>query len=481
MASGLLQIVTALLGIVGSTLVVPVITAIACSEYSVIPSFLIPMAASGILYILVNLVFFRKKKINLSIRSTFVIVASAWFFTSLFGAVPFRISGCIPSFTDALFESVSGFTTTGATILSEIEKLPRSMNLWRCMTHWLGGMGIVALTVALLPLLGVGGFQLIKAETTGPEKSKITAKITTTAKVLWLIYVVLTVLQTVLLMLCGMDFIDALCHAFATLGTGGFSTRNLSIGSFNSVPVDIICTVFMFLAGINFSLFYFAVTGKLAEIRENSELKAYSAVVAVSIAAVTVFLLPVYHSFGTALRYAAFQVVSIITTTGFGTADYTLWPSAAQFFIFMLFFTGACSGSTGGGIKIIRWVVLFKQVNNETKRMLHPHGIFNIRLNSRPGRNDIVFNVAAFFTVYLALVFVTTLAGCAANLDVFTSFTASLSMVGNIGPAFGKLGPSFNYSLLPAALKWWYSFAMLAGRLELYTMLFFFIPSYWKK
>ena len=245
-------------------------------------------------------------------------------------------------------------------------------------------------------------------------------------------------------MLCGMDFIDALCHAFATLGTGGFSTRNSSIGSFNSVPVDIICTVFMFLAGINFSLFYFAVTGKLAEIRENSELKAYSAVVVVSIAAVTVFLLPVYHSFGTALRYAAFQVVSIITTTGFGTADYTLWPSAAQFFIFMLFFTGACSGSTGGGIKIIRWVVLFKQVNNETKRMLHPHGIFNIRLNSRPGRNDIVFNVAAFFTVYLALVFVTTLAGCAANLDVFTSFTASLSMVGNIGPAFGKLGPSFN-------------------------------------
>lgn len=481
MIVNLIRIVSALLGIVGFTLIVPLVTAVACKEFSVILSFAVPMLASWLLFFLTNIVLFRKKKVNLSIRATFLIVAAAWIFTSLFGAIPFVASGCIPSFTDAFFESVSGFSTTGATILSEIESLPRSINLWRCMTHWLGGMGIVALTVALLPLLGVGGFQLIKAETTGPEKSKITSKITTTAKVLWLIYMVLTLLQTVILMFCGMDFIDALSHSFATLGTGGFSTRNASVGSYGSVSIDIVCTVFMFLAGINFSLFYFAVTRKYTEIRENSELKAYTAVVFICIAVVTFFLLPVYGSFGTALRYSAFQVVSIITTTGFATADYTFWPPAAQFFILLLFFIGACSGSTGGGIKIIRWVVLFKQTGNEMKRMLHPHGVFSIRLNNRPARSDIIFNVTAFFTVYLILVFVTVFAGCAAHLEIFTSFSAALSMVGNVGPAFGQLGPAFNYGFLPSALKWWYCFAMIAGRLELYTLILFFIPSYWKK
>lgn len=480
MVVNILRIISSLLGIVGVTLIVPLMTAVFCDEKNLIPFYLFPMLLSIAFFIIVNLLF-RKHKIKLSIHSTFIIVAAAWIFTSLFGAIPFWTSGCIPSFTDSFFESVSGFTTTGATILSEIESLPRSMNLWRCMTHWLGGMGIVALTVALLPLLGVGGFQLIKAETTGPEKSKITSKITTTAKMLWLIYVVLTAIQTVLLMLCGMDFIDSLCHAFATLGTGGFSTRNASVGSYNSVSIDIICTIFMFLAGINFSLFYFAVTRKTDEIKENSELKAYVGIVLVSIIVISLCIRSVYGSFLSALRYSAFQTVSIITTTGFATADYTLWPYSAQFVIFMLFFIGACSGSTGGGIKVIRWVILFKQVNNETKRMLHPHGVFNIRLNNRPGRKDIVFNVTAFFTVYLALTFLTTFIGCFSGLDILSSFSGSLSMIGNIGPAFGKLGPSFNYGFIPSYLKWFYSFAMLAGRLELYTMIMFFLPSYWKK
>jgi len=421
----------------------------------------------------------RKRKIEFSIHSSFVFVALAWVCTSIFGAVPLMMSGCIPHPADAFFESVSGFTTTGATILSEVESLPRSINLWRCQTHWLGGMGIVALTVALFPILGIGGFQLIKAETTGPEKGKMTAKIANTAKALWLIYVVLTAVQTAALMIAGMDFIDALSHAFATLGTGGFSTRTASVGDFHSPAIDWICIVFMFIAAANFSLYFYAVTGKFREIAVNSEFRAYAGIFFVSVAVVAAAIVPLYgiHS----VRYAAFQVASIMSTTGFATADYTLWPVAAQFMLFVLFFIGGCSGSTAGGIKVIRWVIMGKQVTNETRRLLHPHGIFSIRLNGRVGRKDVVFNVAAFISMYLFFLFITTFIGCLGNLDLFTSFTGALSMLGNVGPAFGKLGPSCNYGFLPDFVKWWYSFAMLAGRLELYTMLIFFTPWYWKK
>ena len=296
----LLRIISILVGIVGITFSVPLFVAIFYSETQVISSFLIPMIASILFMLAVNIPL-RKKKIHLNIRMTFVIVASCWVFASLLGAIPLYFSGAIPNFVDALFESVSGFSTTGATILSQVENLPRSINLWRCQTHWLGGMGIVTLTVALLPLLGVGGFQLIKAETTGPEKGKVTARITTTAKVLWLIYLFFTILQTVLLMCFGMDFVDALSHAFATLGTGGFSTMNSSIGSYNSVAIEVICTIFMFLSGINFSLFYYAIIRQFTDIRKNSELKAYLGIVIFLLISVTLCIIPVYKNFGTAL------------------------------------------------------------------------------------------------------------------------------------------------------------------------------------
>ena len=476
----LVRIISVLLSIVGSTFLIPIGFAIAYNEYQVIPHFLIPMICSWLCTVVFLLVF-RKKKFTLKIKFTFVIVAIAWISTSLFGALPLFTSGYIPSFTDAFFESVSGFSTTGATILSEVENLPRSLNLYRCQTQWLGGMGIVALTVALLPLLGVGGFQLIKAETTGPEKGKLTPKITTTAKYLWLIYVIFTAVQTILLAIFGMDFIDAVAHAFSTLGTGGFSTKNNSIAFYDSVPIDVICTIFMFLAGINFTMYYFLVTKKFQDIKDNSELKAYCGIWTFCVIATTLCLLPTYKSFGTSLRFSAFQVSTIMTTTGFASADFTLWPLTAQFFILLLFFIGGCSGSTAGGIKVIRWVILNKQLNNETKKMLHPHGVFSIRLNNQPSRKDIVFTVAAFIFVYLVLVSITTFIGCIAKLDLLTSFTTALSMVGNIGPGFGSLGPSCNYGFLPAFAKWWYCFAMLAGRLELYTMIIFFLPEYWKK
>ena len=475
-----LKIASILLAIVGASFIIPLLVALVCKEGQMLLPFLIPMLISFAVCAVVTICT-RKIKFSLSTKQTFVIVALSWVVMSFMGSLPLYLSGFFTSYIDALFESVSGFTTTGATILSEVENLPRSVNMMRCLTHWIGGMGIVTLTVALMPLLGVGGFQLIKAETTGPEKGKVTARITTTAKVLWGIYFGFTAVETLALKLAGMDFIDALSHSFATLGTGGFSTRNSSIGTYNSVAVEIITTVFMFLSGINFSLYVYIGQRKLKDIFENVEFKAYLGILFAAIIAITVSLIPYYGGFGKSLRYSSFQAVSIMTTTGFGTADYLQWPVITQFFLFMLFFVGGCSGSTSGGIKVVRWVVLAKQLNNETKRMLHPHGVFTIRLNGKVSSKDIVLSVTSFMFLYFVMIVLSVFIGCLGKLDLLSSATGALSMVGNVGPAFGILGPTANYGALPAFVKLWYCFAMLAGRLELYTMIIFFLPSYWKK
>lgn len=476
----LLKIVSALLFILGVLFAIPLAVALVYGETSAYMPFVIPMIASVVLVLAVNLPT-RRLKIRLSTRQTFIVVALAWIFMSLMGSVPLYFSGVLTNYADALFESVSGFSTTGATVFSEIESLPRSVNMWRCLSHWIGGMGIVTLTVALMPLLGVGGFQLIKAETTGPEKGKVTSRITTTAKVLWGIYIGLTLLQALLLRIAGMDFTDAFSHAFATLGTGGFSTRNSSLGSYNSAAIDIICTVFMFLSGVNFSIYFYLIARKFKDVTSNSELKAYIGIVVILIIGVTLSIRSVYGALGTSLRYASFQVVSLMSTTGFATADFLKWPTAAQFMLLLTYFIGGCSGSTSGGIKVVRWVVLHKQVQNETQRMLHPHGVFTVRLNNRVGSKDIVFSVASFITVYLVLVGITTFVGTLGNLDLWSAFTGALSMVGNVGPGFGLFGPSENFGFLPDFVKYFYCFAMLAGRLELYTMLIVFMPAFWKK
>ena len=474
------RLIFIILAIVGLSLIFPIITALSCGENGTISSFLIPLAIS----VLVGTIFYfagKKTKVKFSTRSVFAFVALAWISISVFGALPLMLSGVIPAFHDALFESVSGFSTTGASILTDIEAVPRSINLWRCQMHWLGGMGIIALTVALLPLLGVSSFQLIKAESTGPEKGQITPKMANTAKTLWFLYTGFTVAQIFALRICGLDFIDSVCHAFSTLGTGGFSTRNASIGSYNSLAVEIVCTVFMFLAGVNFSLYFYMITGRFDEVRKNSELKAYISVFLICLIVIAVILIPHYGSFARALRYSSFQVASILTTTGYATADYELWPQSAQFFLFVLFFCGGCSGSTSGGFKIVRWVVLKKQAWNEMLRMLHPHGIFTVSINQKGGRRDLVFNVAAFTFVYFSLLAISTMISTFAGLDIFTSLTASLSMIGSIGPAFGSLGPTESFSVLPPFLKYWYCFAMIAGRLELYNLIIFLFPDYWRK
>lgn len=479
MIFSLFRLVSVLLMIVSATMLFPAGVAFYYEEFEMIKAFVEPFVFCVLVGGIVLLVT-RKYKFKLNSRTGFVAVFLCWVSCTVLGAYPLMRSGYIPQFANAIFESASGFTTTGATILSEIESLPRSFNLWRMQMHWLGGMGVVALTVALLPLLGVGGFQLIKAETTGPEKGKITPKITNTAKILWMTYGAFTVIQTILLMIAGMDFVDAIGHTFATLGTGGFSSKNASVGAYNSSAIDWICTLFMILAGINFSLYYLILTGKGKSVLKNTELKVYLSIIAVATIAIALLISPLYEGFFNSIRYAIFQVSSITTTTGFSTVDFDMWPSAAKMILFLLMFVGGCSGSTGGSIKVVRWVIVAKQLNNETKRMLHPHGVFSIQLNGRAGRKDLVYSVTAFLFLYFVFVIFTALVASLNGSNLITSISASLALVGNIGPGFSSVGPVENYGFFSDAAKYWFSFAMIAGRLELYTMIMIFLPAYWK-
>lgn len=472
-------IICTILSIVSGTFLIPIAAALVYKEFAIVPAFVIPM---GILLpaTAVLLFFIKKRPISLSTREGIILVGSAWIAASLLGAVPFMLSGLVPQFSDAFFESVSGFTTTGATVLQNIEQYPMALLVWRAQTHWLGGMGIVTLTVALFPLLGVGGFQLIKSETSGVDKGKLTAKITHTAKALWLIYLGMTIIQTGLLMYAGMPFWDSLCHSFSTLGTGGFSTRNLSIGYYQSPMIDIVCTVFMLLAGINFSVYFQLFTGRIEEVFYNSELKAYVRIVLIAGISIALALIPMY-GVSTAFRHSFFHVASVITTTGFSTLDYSVWPSFAQAILMLLMMVGGCSGSTAGGVKVIRWVILHKQATNEVCRLIHPHGVFSIQLNRRPGRKDVVYSIAGFLFIYCLCVVATFLVATAAQADLLTGFSGALTLVGNIGVAFGKIGNGGDFSFFPFWAKLFFSFSMLAGRLELYTIVIFFFPVFWKR
>ena len=473
-----LTIIFMILSIVAASFLIPVVVAVFLHEWNMLSAFFIPMV---VLWLITLLLFIRTKRqsIRLTVREGILLVCFAWLGAGLLGAVPFMLSGFVPHFSDAFFESVSGFTTTGASVLQNIESYPMSLRVWRTQMHWLGGMGIVALTVALFPLLGVGGFQLIKSETSGPDKGKVTAKITHTAKALWFIYLGMTVLQIVLLCIAGMPFLEAMCHSFSTLGTGGFSTQNTSVGYYNSAAIEIICTVFMFLAGVNFSLYFHLFTGKPEEFFRNSELRAYIRIALFAGLGIAAVLVPVY-GLAAAFRHSFFHVASIMTTTGFSTVNYCAWPAFAQALLLLLMFSG-CSGSTGGGIKVIRWVILRKQALNEMQRLLHPHGVFSIQLNRRPGRKDVVYSVAGFMFVYFVCLLVTFLAAALTGADLITDITAALTLVGNIGAAFGRVGSGGDFSFFPHWAKIIFSFAMLAGRLELYTIVILCVPAFWRR
>jgi trk system potassium uptake protein TrkH len=480
----LLRVLVLLLGLIALAMVPALILALALEEKTMVRAFVPPM---GIALAAALPVFFtfRRERLHLSHRDGFLLVFLAWVFASLMGALPYYLSGgdggTAISMTDAVFESVCGFATTGATTLADVEFLPRSLILWRSMSHWFGGMGIVLLMVALMPLLGVGGFQLIKAETPGPEKEKVTPKITATAKALWLVYCGLTAALTAFFMLGGMHFFDALCHAFTTMASGGVSTKNAGLAHYNSAFIDGTAAVFMLLAGLNFSLYYRLLRGKWKDVLTNTEGRAYLLIFIVSAGMITLILTPVYGSAGTAFRYAAYHAASILSTTGSAIVDYESWPAAAQGILFCLMFIGGCSGSTAGGVKVIRHAVLWKQAGNELRRSIFPRGVFSVQLNRKVGRKDVVYGVAGFAALYGLITAALTLITAASGIDVFSSFSTALSVTGNVGVGFGAIGPARNYAGFADHLKWIYSFAMIAGRLELWTVFILFTPEFWRR
>ncbi|MDR2159104.1 MAG: TrkH family potassium uptake protein [Treponema sp.] len=466
----ILRLLLLLLGIAALSMVIPLVLAWGFGETAMCRAFLFSMGPA-VLAALPAAILSRGKKVRFSAGDGFLLVFLAWVLTCALGAAPFCLAGRGIGVFDALFESVSGFTTTGATVFADVESLPRSLVFWRAMTHWLGGMGIVVLTVALLPLLGAGGFQLLRAESPGPESEKITPRITGTAKILWGMYLAMTVLETALLMLGGMDWFDAVVHSFATVATGGFSSRNGSIAAYQSPFIDWVCIVFMLVAGCNFTLIYRLCRGKLKEAAANSEARAYGCIILVSVILI--------GATGTGLRQAFFQAASILSTTGFTAADHARWHPLAQGALFFLMFIGGCSGSTAGGIKVIRHLVFFKQAGNEMKRLLYPRGVFSIRLDGKAGKKELVYGVTGFMFLYFLLVLAAALLVSTAGSDLFTSLNAGLLTLGNIGLGIGKMGPGSEFSAFPAYVKGGLSFIMIAGRLELWTVFVFFSRDYW--
>lgn len=445
-------------------------------------SLLIP-AAIGALFFLIMDFFSRKdEKPFLTNRDGFLLVTLSWVSASALGALPFILSGYIPSYIDAFFETVSGFTTTGSSILTNIEAMPRALLLWRATTHWLGGMGIVVLLVAVLPALGFSAIRIMEAEAPGPSVDRITPHISSTAKTLWLIYLGLTILETLLLCIGGMSLFDAICHAFATMATGGFSTKNTSLAHYNSGFIHWIVTIFMFLAGTNFTLHYHLLKGKIGSFFKDTEFKVYLSIFVIASVIIATDLLNagLYHSFGQSLRFSAFQVSSILTTTGFATADFGAWPAASQAILFILMFIGGCAGSTGGGIKVIRIVVLFKMAATEMRYVANPRGVYTIFLGNKALRKNVIYDIAALVFLYFAFFFVSVIVISFSGVDLLSSATAVIANLGNIGPGLGKVGPTFNYAFFPWWAKLWLSFAMLVGRLEVYTVLVLFSKKFWR-
>ena len=418
---------------------------------------------------------------DLTSREGFAIVTMAWAATAVFGALPYLLAGVLDSPAAAVFEAMSGFTTTGATVFTDIESLPHGILFWRSLSHWIGGMGIIVLVIAVLPFLGVGGMQLFRAEVPGPTPERLRPRITQTAKLLWLVYVGLTGAEVVLFLFGGMGPFDAVNHAFATLATGGFSTKNASMAGFDSAYIHWVTIIFMYLAGINFSLHFRAASGKPVYFRDH-EWRFFTLVVLASAVVMMVLNLASgsYASFEPALRDSLFQATAIITTTGFVSADYELWVPGAQMVLFALFFVGGMAGSTGGGIKTMRILLLLKQTGIELRKHLHPRAILLTRIGKQTVGQDVLANVVGFVILYLLLCLVGAMLLALTGLDPLTAIGGSIATVGNVGPAFGELGPTNNYGWLSSPALVLMSFLMLVGRLEIYTVLLLFHRETWK-
>jgi trk system potassium uptake protein TrkH len=409
------------------------------------------------------------------------IVAVCWTAAGLCGALPFYL-GLNLSFVDAVFESVSGFTTTGSSILTDIESVPRGLLVWRSFIQWLGGMGIIVLSIAILPFLNVGGMQLYKAEVPTPVPDRLRPHIRDTAKVLWKVYVLFTLLQVVLLAAGGMSLFDAVCHAFTTMPTGGYSTWNASVARFDSVYFDGVFTVFMLLAGINFTLHYRLLKGEPLAFWRDPECRFYLGLVAAFTLVVTWDIYgSVYQRMGDALRYAAFQIVSILTTTGYATADYELWPGTSQVILLLCMFVGASAGSTGGAMKCLRVILAFKYCYRELFILVHPHAVSRLKLGGKAVSEDVARSILGFMALYLGLSAIAIVLVAASGVDFTTAIGAVAATIGNVGPGFGMVGPTENFACIPYAGKWILIWCMLVGRLEIFTVIILFVPEFYRK
>jgi trk system potassium uptake protein TrkH len=420
----------------------------------------------------------RSSNRRMRIRDGFLVVSGAWVLASVFGSLPYILSGTL-SPADALFESVAGFTTTGSTVLTDIESTSRALLLWRSLTQWVGGMGIIVFAVAVLPLLGIGGMQLFKAEVPGPITDKLTPRVSDTARRLWLVYVGFTALAFAALWIAGMPAFDAVNHALTVLATGGFSTRSASVGAFGPA-VQWVIVFFMMVAGVNFVLHYRVVTGRPRALLGNTEFRFFLLIVAVMIAAVA-WILPGAEGSGEVLRAAAFQVVSLITTTGYGTADYELWPQLAQLLVFPLLMLGGMAGSTAGGIKSLRFLLGLRALRATVARIIHPHLLRTVRYNDRPVSDDVVSGIGVFFVAYLLIAFIAAVVVGSAGYDVVTCLSAAFTAVGNVGPGLGAIGPTDHFAHFPGYVKMVLAVAMIAGRLEIFTVLVLFFPRFWRR
>lgn len=460
-------------------MLIPLAVALLCGggdAMAILISLVITAAAGELLSLL------KPRSDNLRAREGFAVVALGWILVSFFGCLPFRLHGCIPKLVDAYFETVSGFTTTGATILTDVEVLPKGLLFWRSFSHWVGGMGVLVLSLALLPKMGARSIHLMRAEAPGPAVDKLVPRVGNNAKILYYLYISLTAVMLVCLLLTGMNLYDALIHTFGAAGTGGFSNYNASVGAFDSPAVEIIIGVFMALFGVNFSIYYYILRRNWGAVKHNSELWTYLVIMLVSSVVIAVNILPMYgHNFFTSLRYSFFQVSSIMTTTGYATADFDLWPQLSRTLLTALMLVGASAGSTGGGLKVVRMQLLVKSGIREIRHTVHPKSVNTIKMDGRTVSDSVLNGVQSFFFMYILVLIVSVLLISFDGYDLETNLTAVLSALSNIGPGFNLVGPTRNFSIFSDFSTFVLSMDMLIGRLEIFPMLMLAAPSAWRQ
>ena len=478
-----LHIIGALILCVGITMLMPLAFSLYYQDSGIVP--LIESMGISTLCGLGLFFAFRSSDGNqgLSHREGMAIVALGWIAAGFFGSLPFYLGDVFPNHVDCFFESLSGFTTTGSSVMTDIESVAKGILFWRSLTHWLGGMGIIVLSLAILPFLGVGGMQLYKAEVPGPVPDKLKPRIKDTAMVLWKVYLLFSAIEAILLMFGGMDFFDSLCHTFGTLATGGFSTKNSSVAYFNSAYIDYVITFFMIVAGINFSLHYQMLKGRPLLLWRDPEFKFFATVTLLitTLVTISVYSSHTYETVTDTIRYTSFQVASIMSTTGFATADYELWPALAQGLLLFCMFLGGCAGSTSGGMKHLRIMLLLKQSYQEVFRIIHPRSVNRVKLGKTVVKPETMNDILGFAVLWIGLFVICGLVVAATGVDVVSSFAASLACLGNIGPGIGTVGPANNFAHIPDLGKWALIFNMLLGRLEIYTVIVLCVPEFWRK